>query len=74
MRCDTCQGSGRIHGKHSQFPDGKTRYEIGPCPECGGNGQVSCCEGASREETMLIVGELCDGSLTFEVNPNDDGS
>jgi hypothetical protein len=54
-------------------------HEIGPCTECGGCGEVSCCEGVaihgeSRAETMILAGELCDGTIIAgECNPNDDG-
>lgn len=57
MRCDTCQGDGRIlnpalkvtvdHRKSVTTvhnPDGLSLMV--PCPDCGGCGIVSCCDGA----------------------------
>ena len=64
MRCDVCHGKGRVVSKNC-FGQGENHMwlpEIGPCPECFGTGEVSCCEGASREQAMLEA---------TDVNPNE---
>ena len=38
MICETCRGAGWIEGGEV-YP----RWE--PCPDCGGNGTMHCCEG-----------------------------
>ena len=46
MRCDHCQGT----GWYDAIVDRKDRILARlPCPECGGYGEVSCCEGTERE-------------------------
>ena len=44
MRCNLCDGTGMRHS-----PDG-----LHPCPECGGCGVTSCCEGACGWSAIYI--------------------
>ena len=68
MICETCNGKGRILAR-TLFGQGNNPPleldEIGPCPECFGTGEVSCCEGTPRDQVMLTV--------TLELNPNEVG-
>ena len=41
MRCERCHGLGRVPFWHEAFDMDVDR----PCPECGGTGITSCCEG-----------------------------
>lgn len=50
MRCEYCKGRG-----FSMRKDAWTHSGVSPsspvdytCPECGGFGEISCCEGAER--------------------------
>lgn len=51
MKCEQCHGSGVV----------ETAYKHEPCTECGGCGQVSCCQGhegqplATGREKMFLV-------------------
>ena len=45
MTCDTCLGTGFLVVKEG-IPQ-VTR--LIPCPECGGDGITSCCEGTERD-------------------------
>jgi hypothetical protein len=36
----------RCYGKHVEVEDGV----IAPCPECGGLGEIHCCDGLREQE------------------------
>ena len=47
MTCDTCLGTGFLVVK-----EGTPKVtRLIPCPECGGDGITSCCEGSERDFT-----------------------
>ena len=52
MRCDTCQGSGKIEDvvRHTdQAPTNSLAPAPLPCPDCGGSGIAHCCEGLCEQ-------------------------
>ena len=49
MRCEVCMGSGTINAKYD---------EPMPCANCGGLGQVHCCEGVREQPEQDDRSEL----------------
>jgi len=49
---------GRCHGQHFIFFAGQTF----PCPECGGVGEVNCCDGL-MVQTLVSERELADNAV-----------
>ena len=47
MRCDRCQGSGKIVIWVGIQKDGQIVRPSKPCDDCGGSGITSCCDGAA---------------------------
>lgn len=45
MRCETCQGVGKV--TYDQHPEPKPQPfgSVFPCPECAGSGITHCCDG-----------------------------
>jgi hypothetical protein len=49
MRCDRCQGNGRIwHGRPGTFD-----WEPRPCEDCQGSGLAHCCDGLCEQPSEL---------------------
>lgn len=43
MECETCRGQGRTFTH--DYTQERVFIGFAPCPNCGGTGQQSCCEG-----------------------------
>lgn len=82
MRCDTCNGRGFLTaGDIQKLFEQRLAHGMGfsgrfvsmndgvqmPCVDCGGHGEVSCCEGSARH------GQL-EGPTTIEVPRRGDPS
>lgn len=52
MKCERCQGRGRIvtaKGRWRTY-DCDVEYEASePCPDCNGSGQAHCCDGLREQ-------------------------
>jgi hypothetical protein len=75
MNCPTCHGTGKNRCKvlvgQGQEPPIELDMIDGPCLQCFGTGSLNCCEG-DREQALVVVGELIDGTkITTDVNPNE---
>lgn len=55
MRCETCQGTGRVprHPPELRAYGGAWLTEEKPCPECGGCGVSHCCDGLTACNDVL---------------------
>ena len=49
MTCDTCLGTGFLVVKGDTPKSAYVITRLIPCPECGGDGITSCCEGTERD-------------------------
>lgn len=59
MRCETCQGSGKIEGAvrpGDQAPTNSLATASLPCPDCGGSGIAHCCEGLREQPSEDLNG------------------
>lgn len=65
MRCEACQGTGRVKAPSYPVPPPDRDHSIGlsiaprfPCPTCGGSGIAHCCEGEREQPwaTRLSLG------------------
>ena len=77
MRCETCQGVGRV--TYDQHPEPKPE-PFGcafPCPDCGGSGISHCCDGLTACNDPDGIVELAtrrstpfpDSKIIFQGNP-----
>ena len=60
MRCEHCQGTGKETHRPAAFNVGESEaYTIywRPCPDCGGYGEVSCCQGEVGDGKIANTGE-----------------
>jgi len=51
MKCERCQGTGKIELGYHIFDEwGIYRiWPSEPCPDCNGNGQQHCCDGLQAQ-------------------------
>jgi hypothetical protein len=74
MNCPTCHGTGRLVCKVHLTVEGKMQtFDMieGLCGTCHGQRVIHCCEG-DREQALVVVGELIDGTvISTDVNPNE---
>lgn len=45
MRCDACQGIGKVTYDQHPHPKPEPFGSVFPCPECAGSGITHCCDG-----------------------------
>lgn len=60
MRCEMCQGTGKLMFAITVFNAGTMYEKPGgwmSCPDCGGSGAVSCCEGEVGDGKIANTGE-----------------
>jgi hypothetical protein len=56
MRCETCQGFGRVvwpYGYRSPIPAQYEQAWARPCQDCGGGGIAHCCDGLQASDWPL---------------------
>jgi len=51
MRCENCQGTGKVREWWSLM--GGELWADVPCPECGGSGIAHCCEGERPDDQRM---------------------
>lgn len=54
MKCERCQGTGRLWVRYYYDAAGQRPIDSTPipCPDCGGFGIVACCEGSQRHANL----------------------
>jgi hypothetical protein len=45
MRCERCQGLGKLTYDTHPEPKPQRLGSVFPCPDCGGSGITHCCDG-----------------------------
>jgi hypothetical protein len=74
MLCPTCHGTGRLVCKAHLMVGGELQtFDMieGLCGTCHGQRVIHCCDG-DREQALVVVGELIDGTeISTDVNPNE---
>lgn len=73
MRCETCQGIGKV--TYDQHPEPKPQPfgSVFPCPECAGSGITHCCDGLTACNDIPEGYEMFEGKLTKVVDASRSG-
>ena len=59
MRCEKCQGAGKVKGIACLHTGQNIKVEM-PCLECNGTGDGHCCDGLCEQPGPSVCSEVSD--------------